>query len=160
MDNLKTTVQEETVNSERKGKEVVININDNIITKYGSTNRHNPKIVYFIGRLWAKPLYKGRDYVERIDEVFDIFRKNMVAKLKQNHHFDSSRYVFDTDAKTSLMKENKKSFITFEAHLKQTNLLTFKEAKVEVESLFQGLLEDLSKDFKRHNFEISKAKRD
>lgn len=143
---------------QRLVKEYPLNINDYIDVKYGSVNRKTPLVVYLEGKAWLKPLYDG-DYETPIDNVIDKFKKNIKKSIVDDEFFEN-KMIFDFDIKTASLRENKKSFMSFEIFLRQQEtFLSLKELGEMLANKYKCIIDEFVYDLNENTFVLSKTKR-
>lgn len=141
----------------RLNKEYSLNINDYIDVKYGSVNRENPIVVYVECKSWICPLYDG-DYTSAIDSVVSNCKNMLRKELIRNSKF-SNKFFFDFDVKTASLRENKKSFMSFEFLVRQNEKVhNLKDIRDDIEFMFKNVIDCLAVDLNEHIFCLSKRK--
>lgn len=153
-----SVINKETQVKTRRGKEINLNWNDNICVKYGATDRHNPEVVFLIGRMWLIPKFEQTHYKIIVDEIFNNFKRKIVKEIQNSELLISNRYVFDLDVKTTLMRKDKKSFAAFEIHVKQVKKLSYYDMLNELQKMFEPILNKLITELNFYNFDVIQAK--
>lgn len=127
--------------------------------KIGTTDRKNPKSVYFFGRAFVCPLYDKSNYDQEIHEIMYNFKHRLYDKLNASEIFDK-KCITKMEIPVSRMKKGKRSSLTFEMYLKQKdgNIKPFKIVKEESKPFIDGVVFDLLNDVNMHNFELYKTK--
>ena len=142
---------------QRLTKEYPLNINEFIDMKYGSVDKNRPCVIYIEGKSWVTPKCKGT-YKDAISEIVTNFKDNFKAAIHSTDDF-YNKFLFDFDIKSNLLKENKKSFMSFELLIKQNgDVLTLNDIKTKVEMLLGGTTNNLVEDFNKHIFILEKRK--
>ena len=137
----------------RKNKEIKLNLNDKILTLYGTTNRLNPQIIYFSGKSWIQSDNEEK-LNNQIENLFINFKKNIFNNLSQSNFFDKN-FISHLNVKISAIKQ--KTIFDFEIYLKQKNKINkLPQLKNTVIDLFQPLINDLINDFSKHSLILSK----
>lgn len=142
----------------RLNKEYPIDISECIEVKYGSINREKPLVVYIEGKSWICPNFNG-DFEEEIDCVMANFKKRLRKAIFADNLFENN-FVFDFDVKTASLRENKKSFMSFEFFLRQPNegFLCLKDLKNHIMTTYKDIIDNLAIDLSNHTFSLSKTK--
>jgi hypothetical protein len=106
----------------RTAKDIKLELeNKNFKIKYGTFQKSKPIVIYIIGNVWLKPKYKSDDYIL----LFKNFNKNFNDEIKKylyNNDIFSNKTLIDIDLCSNRLAYNKKSYLTFELHLKQKKL--------------------------------------
>lgn len=143
----------------RLTKEYSLKINDYIDVKYGSVNREKPIVIYLEGKTWLSPNYVG-DYETTIDCIIKKFKNEITENIKNDDIFEN-KFIFDFDVKAASLRENKKSFVSFDIFLKQpeVNYKMLKELKSHIINNYKHIIDNLAYDLSNHTFSLSKTKR-
>ena len=142
--------------AKRTNKEYKVLLHDNLLTKYGTVNRINPKVIYLSCKTWIES-NDINDINEIIQDIFITFKKELFNNIYSSNIFDKN-FITNFEIKTSSMK-SKKKFFNFEIYLKQkNNVMAVKELKPNVIDLFQPLLNHLILNFNKNYLILSKGK--
>ena len=143
----------ERLNSEKK-----VN-NDHFRIKIGTINKNNPSVIYINGSGFVSPLSKKDSYADDIEEIKLDFFKNVKLNTLKSDKLEN-KYACDFDLRMSGIKPNKKSFLSFQCHLKQKDghPCRLNEIKSNLEDTINNIVENLFMDFIAHNFSVTKTK--
>lgn len=147
-------MKQERLNSEKKIKHDFFNV------KLGTINKNNPSTVYVNGSVFISPLLNKENYDNDINEIKNNFNKIIKSELKISNLFDN-KFICDFDVRTSGIKPNKKSFLSFQYHLKQNknNIMKLDILKNNVNQMINTVLNELEKNILEHDFSLSKSKK-
>lgn len=106
----------------RVSKDIKLELNDkNFKIRYGTFQKLDPIAIYLTGSVWIKPKYESDDYMS----LFKNFNKDFGIEIKKylyNNNIFEDKTIIDVDLCSNRLCYNKKSFLTFEIHLKQKKL--------------------------------------
>lgn len=142
----------ERLNSEKK-----INCN-NFKLKIGTINKKNPIVIYIDGNTFITPTLDKENYN---DDILNIKKKFLYAirnNLNKSSLFDNN-FILDFDVKNSGLKIGKKSFLSFQCHLRQkNNVFLLNDIKNMAKNLINSFVNSLETELKNNNFLINKYK--
>lgn len=147
-------MKQERLNSEKK-------INHSFFkVKLGTINKNNPSTVYVNGSVFISPLLNKENYDYDINEIKKNFNKIIKKQLNTNNLF-SNKFICDFDVRTSGIKPNKKSFLSFQYHLKQNtlNIMKLDLLKRNANEMITLILNELEENIIEHDFSLSKSKK-
>jgi hypothetical protein len=128
--------------------------------KIGTTNKIEPKVIYFEGRTFIQPLQDKDDYSLDITLIKRKFNKIIQNFVNSNDLF-SQKYILDFQVAQSGISTLKRSFVSFQFLLRQKNdnkILKLKDLKQKSENDIQNILEALIKCIRESDFTVSKTK--
>lgn len=133
---------------------------DKFNLKIGTTTRTNPLVVYVEGRTFISPLSYKEDYSRDIFELRRTLKNSISEGLHQTTLFEN-KYIIDFQVAANGIAVNKKSFLSFQFFLKQNRdkILMLKDLKESAEGMVIGIVDSLEKDILRHDFVLSKTKK-
>ena len=141
----------------RLNKEYSLDFNDYIDVKYGSIDKNNPCVIFLEGKTWIEPNYNG-NYISDVNGIVLSFKDKLRDAITNSCDF-YNKFIFDFDVKTASLRENKKSFVSFEFLVRQSGTVkSLSEIKPIVVCLFKDIINDLTTDFNNHIFSLSKRK--
>lgn len=140
----------------RTTKEYNIQLHDNLITSYGTINKHKPQVVYLSCKTWVEPR-TDLDFDKVIENIFIEFKKELFNDILDSNFFDK-KFISNFEIKTSSLKKEKKNFFNFEIYLKQKKLLDLNSLKDYMIDLFQPLINDLVENFYHNSLILTKGK--
>lgn len=128
--------------------------------KIGTTNRTNPLVVYIEGRTFISPLLDKEDYNSDIFDLKHALKSCISKELCQTALFEN-KYIIDFQVASSGIAVNKKSFLSFQFFLKQNknSILMLKELKDSSENMINAIVNSLEENILKHDFIISKTKK-
>lgn len=143
-------MRQKKVNSKKR-------INTPLFTlSFATTNRNDPKTVYLEGSSFITPLSEG-EYKTRITILRKEFIKEVGEILEKSENFRKENITI-IEVPYERMKQGKKSYLYFQCHMKQKNLLSFndifKKSTVEINNVI-GSLDNIVRE---NGFAISKTK--
>lgn len=142
----------------RLTKEYNIALNDNLRLKYGSVNRFNPIVVYFIGKTWITPLFDG-DYENDLNKIINNFKRRLKEKICYTTYFNDD-FICDFDLKINSMMKDKPNFLSFEFYLRQQNeIVQLKDIEENIEDIFKNPIDMFINDLNEKCFSARKKKR-
>ena len=145
-------MKKERLNGEKK-----INCS-NFKLKVGTINKKNPSVIYIDGSTFISPVLDKDDYTNDIKNL----KKDLITRIKNDllrSNLFKSKYILDFDVKTSGLKQNKKSFLSFQCHLCQNNIIPFGEITKKSNDIINIFINNIEKDFNKENFIIFKTKK-
>lgn len=144
----------------RLNKEFKINCNNNINISFGTTNRNNPSVIYVSGNCWIKPTIDKLDYSKELNVIESNLKKNLKQFVTSSSQFDT-KFICYFDAKLSGIKNDKKSFISFEYYLKQKddNISSCKTLSPVIEESAKYISNNMLNDLAEFEFDVSKTKK-
>jgi hypothetical protein len=106
----------------RTAKDIKLKLkNKNFKIRYGTFQKSNPIVIYIIGNVWIEPKYKSDDYIS----LFKTFNKDFNDEIKKylyNNNIFDNKTIINIDLCSNRLGYDKKSYLTFEIHLKQKKL--------------------------------------
>lgn len=142
----------------RTNKEIKLNdINDLFEMSYGTTNKYQPKVIYFSGKTWVEP-QEEKEFNSIIENIFIKFKKDLFNKISNSNVFDKN-FISNFEITKSSLQLHKKNFFNFEIYLKQKNkILLLKDLENDVKTLFKPLIDNLILDFHSNFLILTKGK--
>lgn len=136
----------------------VIKFDNNL--KIGTTDKKNPKVIYFEWGYYIRPKIKKEQYFQDIESV-----KKELADFLKNYMKNATAlkkdYLFFTEIAEDRIFYNKKSFFTFQLLMKPNDFIVdhygFKEI-AEAFSESQTLVSDFKKIIRKYDFAVCKSK--
>lgn len=128
--------------------------------KIGTTQKIDPKVIYFEGRTFIKPLQEKEEYGYDILNIKRKFNKIIQGFIETNNLF-SQKYILDVQVAKSGISMNKRSYLSFQCFLRQkdnNNILKLKDIKEKTENAIQNVLNDLTSYIEECEFSVSKTK--
>lgn len=142
----------ERLNSEKK-----INSN-NFKLKIGTINKKSPLVIYIDGNTFITPTLDKENYDDDILNIKKNFVFNIKNILNKSDLFEN-KFILDFDVKNNGLKKDKKSFLSFQCHLRQkNNLFSLNTIKEMSQDLIHEFINDLETQLKNNNFLINKFK--
>lgn len=132
---------------------------DTFQVKIGTTNRLNPRVIYWEAKTFISPIYEKDDYDKDIRDIKRFLSKLVSDAIANSEYFDK-RYIIDFRLANSGIKVNKNSFLSFEFLLKQIKEepLKLKEINEIYEEIVVQLLNQLTSFIEGKDFTVSKKK--
>jgi hypothetical protein len=128
--------------------------------KIGTTQKIDPKVIYFEGRTFIKPLQEKEEYGYDILNIKRKFNKIIQRFIETNNLF-SQKYILDIQVAKSGISMNKRSYLSFQCFLRQkdnNNILKLKDIKEKTENAIQNVLNDSTSYIEECEFSVSKTK--
>lgn len=143
----------------RLGKQVILDIVNEMDIYYGTTNRLNPQVIFINGKFWVEPT-EEMEYTDVVNSIASTMKNRIRYKLKNNHHWDS-KIIFDMDIKTVSMSIHRKTYGDFELYLKQknNNILPLNQLKGELMDLLTPLMNEFVSELQINDFIVTKTKK-
>lgn len=141
----------------RFSKELKIN-NKSFNTKFGTINIKDNHSLYIFGTTYISPVINKDEYSNDV-YIMQKDVKYMVKKLIAESKCFSNNFMFDLDVRSSGIKYNKKSFLSFEIHLLHTNpFYKLSDITSDVSDTIQHLTENFETILLKNNFINEKKK--
>ena len=139
-------------------KEYKLNNCDNIVIKYGSVNKFDPKVIYITGRLWLCPTYTG-NYEDIVSSLKKSFKNKLKRELNCSHLFNSN-FILDFDINYKNLVCNKKKFFQVQIFVRQNDdaISDLKKIKDIISSKFGYLFKTFEDELFENDFSVSKTK--
>lgn len=102
----------------RFNKEFSIGSVNNVVVKYGSVNRLDPKTLYIYGKCWIRPRQDNPSYKLQISKVEKGLRNAIEESIGASTALDL-KYILDFNINHHLLSTRDKKFLDFEIHLRQ-----------------------------------------
>lgn len=143
----------------RLKREYGLDINNNVVVKYGTLDKENPKVVYVTCKGYITPIEKF-DYDSAIDDIINCFKKKLRHTLRKSIYFEN-KFICDFDLKSVTMEYNKKNYFMVEFYVRQlnNNIVGIKEVDKYLIETFSHNINDLIKQFNDNTFIVTKTKR-
>ena len=140
-------------------KEYKLDNCENIVIKYGSVNKFDPKVIYITGRLWLCPTYEGN-----YEDIVSSLKKTFKYKLRQelnNSHLFNSQFILDFDINHKNLVCNKKKFFQVQIFVRQNDdaISDLKKIKNIISSKFGDLFKCFEDELFENDFSVSKTKK-
>lgn len=127
--------------------------------KIGSTDRNNPRVLFFEGTTYVKPTFETESYVEIINGIEKYLRRQITEMVKKSTIFEGD-YIAHLNLPSERMKKDKYSRLRFEYYLIQPKESVISVKDILKENLNEHLIPfiEMEKKFKEFDFEISNNK--
>lgn len=133
--------------------------NDLFKIKLGTINKDNPEIIYINGGTFIQPKELKDDYFCDIKTLCKKFRHYIKLELLNNKNFTND-FISNFDIKLSGLKPNKKTYLSFEIHIKQTNPIeNIKSIESETVNITTNIINNIVGDLSRLEYDITKNKK-
>lgn len=145
--------------------EIVVD-NDNFKIKVGTTDKKNPKTVYIDCGFFIEPKVEKEDYSEDIKYI-EAETKKLARRVSNATNPDpenigrlfSKDFIFVFEIAESRVSYGKKSYVSFQIHLKQKGDINFNLISSYTETLSKYIITVLLSRINGIGFEISKTKK-
>lgn len=105
----------------KRGKEIKLDFNENYSVLTGTVDNKNPKAVYIIISAWGNPKSdKIIDYTRVLNNMNKAI-KNVLFNNVDDKRFNKDQTIVDLDMRESGIKFNKRSYMSCEITLYQSN---------------------------------------
>jgi hypothetical protein len=143
----------------RLGKQIPLDITNEMDICYGTTNRLNPQVIFVNGKFWIEPQIE-MEY-ERVLNSISYNIKNKIRHLLKTENKWDNRVIFDIDIKTTSMSTHRKTFGDFEIFLRQKDSTVVKVDKLgdALRRLLTPIISEFIEDLQINDFIITKTKR-
>lgn len=142
----------------RSNQEIKVKVNEKLNTKYGSTDRNNPSVIYIIVNTYISPKFLSDDYSEQIKNI----KKNIKKRFSNNSTF-SENYYSNNITNLEIYENNicfgKKTFLHFELFLKQKKVFKLKEISNELTDICFNICNAMEKIINEEEFCCYKNKK-
>ena len=143
--------------AKRLGVERKIN-NDEFSIKIGALNKEEPNTIYIESSTFISPFENKDEYKSDTDFMEKSINDNIKNLLKQNSLFDK-HYILSVEIPYERMKVGKKSFLSIQCHLKQTQKLGVNELLDKAIPLTENLFKEITKTVNYSGFTVNKTKK-
>lgn len=132
-----------------------------INARIATTNKNNPKAIFFEFTCHLKPLIEKDTYLDEIKYIKHKYRKAIEKFIASTKLFDK-KYINNIEVSLNGLKLYKHSFLTIQTYLKQTSdpLLGLTEIKDKTINKLDELVLDLIKSITSKQFLPTKRKVD
>lgn len=147
-------MKQERLNSEKKIPNDIFNI------KIGTINKKRPSVIYLDGSTFISPLLDKEDYTDDVKEI-KCELDNIVKNALRNSKLFEKNFIGNFDVRLSGIRKEKKSYLSFQYHLKQpkNNIMTLNYLKDNSNNIIDNIVNSLKNILLAHNFELSKHKK-
>jgi hypothetical protein len=128
--------------------------------KVGSTDRKNPRVIYFEGTTYVSPEYDSNEFISDMNRIEKFARKKVMESLRIFNSPFKQDYIATFNSSSERMKKGKYSNLQFEYYLIQPydKLLSVSDIlKLYKESFLKPFVE-LEKELIDNNFTICNKK--
>lgn len=124
--------------------------------KIGTFDKKCPESVFIIGNTYIIP-DSDEGYVESVEGIERGFKKILRDRLYRNDWFDNT-FIEIVDTPTERMRAGKRSYITFECHLKNKNGYDFKKISEYLSDKCPGLFCEVKDCISKEGFSVVKTR--
>ena len=106
----------------KRGKEIILDINNNYKIKMGTVDNKNPKSIYISLSAWGELIDDDEtiNYGSVINKLRKQIKHNINSVINPND-FHKNKYIVDLDMRSSGISNSKRSFMSCEITLYQKN---------------------------------------
>lgn len=147
-------MSQERLNSEKKFANDYFNI------KIGTINKKNPSVIYLDGSTFISPLLNKEDYTNDIKEIKCELNNIIKNEIRTSNLFEN-KFIGNFDVRLSGIKPKKKSYLSFQYHLKQSknNIMSLNQIKDNTNDIINNIVDNFKSILLTHNFTLSKHKK-
>lgn len=129
--------------------------NDGFKIKIGTLNKEKPNSVYIESGVFISPFEKKDGYKEDTDFMEKSINDNIKNFIKQTPLFDKN-YICSVEIPYERMKVGKKSYLSLQCHLRQTEGIDANELVDRMVNLTPKLFKEIKKSITYSGFTINK----
>lgn len=141
----------------RLNREFNLDINDNMLLKYGTANKDNPIVLYVSGKCWVTPIRLGK-HKETLINSQNVFIESIKKYLCNGYDFND-RFILDYDVSLENLKIGSKKYLSFDLFIKQINVTNIKELKPMMSDKVGKMVKHLVENLENNGFLVDKTKK-
>jgi hypothetical protein len=139
--------------NKRTNKEFSLSENCPFNVKIGTIDKNNPSVIYINGHGWIKPTSE-MNYGKIMNMVERRFEKKLMERIGKTNGFLDD-YIMNFESCPNYMKIDKKTFINFEAYIKQKkDCIKIEDVRDKLTVPLKNLANDLVDIVSDENFEM------
>lgn len=142
----------------RLRKEFKLNIRDNVMVKYGTVNKDNPRVIYVNGKCWLTQA-DTIDFKNELSHVENEMRELLKEMLSYSSDFER-KFILGFDINTEHTFVGCQKFLIFDFYLKQkdNDVKGIRDIKPYVEPKANRFVNELVTSLNNHGFTVANHK--
>ena len=140
--------------TKRTSKEYAINTNTTFKSVLGTTNKHEPKILYVRSKAKVYPNISKKDYSDDIKSIKKDFNSYVLKTIRTCKNFEKN-FIVNFDFGDNCLSYKKKSNLKYDVYLKPYVIKEIESQEKEVSVIMESLNKKLIELFNNKNITIN-----